>query len=409
MEKNNWYKLDNVGKLFSSLKGIKNPYVFRFSATMKDEIDELSLDKALKETLIVYPFFNVTLKQGMFWYYLEESTRPSVVKEENLPITDRIYHSSDDVLYRVNYFNNRINLEVSHIITDGKGTMDFFTTLISNYINIKYKENIKINTHASLEDKTEDSFDKYYKKTRIKPAKDKKTYNYKNKMLKNRTRFLEMHMNVNDILKLAHKYDTTLTGLLIGVLIHSSLQEMKLKELNKVIKIEVPVDLRKYYKSKSNKNFFGVTFIDYKPKEKEDSLEMIIKEVNKQLKSSLTKEKLSERMNLMIALEKNIFMRFAPVILKDIVLNFIKQFILGDATSSLSNVGIVKFDDIAEKYITEVNIMTSTPSFQFVVSSYKETLSIGISSVYKTNNIIKNFCRYFASEGIEVTINSNEV
>ena len=40
MEKNNWYKLDNVGKLYASLKGVKKPHVFRFSATLKDEIDE---------------------------------------------------------------------------------------------------------------------------------------------------------------------------------------------------------------------------------------------------------------------------------------------------------------------------------------------------------------------------------
>lgn len=409
MEKNNWYKLDNVGKLYASLKGVKKPHVFRFSATLKDEIDEVSLIEALKETLEVYPFFNVTLRQGLFWYYLEESNQKITVKEENLPITDRIYTSSEDVLYRVNYYENRINLEVSHIIADGKGTMDLFTTLVSNYVQIKYKENIKVNIPSSLEDKTEDSFDKYYKKTKIRAYKEKSIYHYKNKELKNRTRFLEMHMNVNEVLELAHKYDATLTSLLISVLISSTIDEMKLKERNKTIKIEVPVDLRKYYNSKSNKNFFGMTYVDFIPANNECNFESIIKNVNNQLKNGLSKEKLSERMNLMIALEKNILMRSVPVFIKDIVLRFIDQFILGKATTCLSNVGIIKFDKKVEKYVDEVNVITSTPGFQFVVSSYKDILSIGISSIYKTNNIIKNFCRYFANEGIEVSINSNEV
>ena len=409
MERNNWYKLDNVGKLYSSLKGLKKPNVFRFSATLTEEVDELTLLEALKETLLVYPNFNVTLKQGLFWYYLEESDRKPVVKPEKLPITERIYTSSDDILYRVSYYKKRINLEVSHIIADGKGTTDFFTTLVNNYLAMKYNIKVKVDLPSSLEDKTEDSFDKYYKKTKIKASRDGKIYKYKNKQLKNRTRFMEMHMDVKDVLNLAHKYDATLTSLLLGVLVYSVKHEMKLKERNKVIKVEVPVDLRKYYKSNSTKNFFGMTSVSYKFGDKDPSIEEVIKDVDKQLKDSLTTEKLSERMNLMIALEKNVLMRSVPVILKDVVLMVINQFILGKPTTVLSNVGIMKFDPAVEDYIEDVNILNSTESFQFVVTSFKNKLSIGMSSVYKTNNIIKNFCRYFANEGIEVEINSNEV
>lgn len=409
MERNNWYKLDNVGKLYSSLKGLKKPNVFRFAATMTEEVDELTLLEALKETLVVYPNFNVSLKQGLFWYYLEESNVKPTVKPEKLPITERIYTSSDDVLYRVSYYKKRINLEVSHIITDGKGTTDFFTTLITNYVSMKNGLKVKVDLPSSLEDKTEDSFDKYYKKTKIKPSRDGKIYKYKNKKLKNRTRFMEVHMNVKDVLNLAHKNDATLTSLLLGVLIYSIKPEMKLKERNKVIKVEVPVDLRKYYKSNSTKNFFGMTSVIYKFGDKNPTIEEVIKEINEQLKENLTEEKLSERMNLMIALEKNILMRSVPVILKDVVLMVIDRFILGKPTTVLSNVGIMKFDPTIEEYIEDINILNSTETFQFVITSFKDKLSIGISSVYKSNNIIKNFCRFFANEGIEVEINSNEV
>ena len=153
MERNNWYKLDNVGKLYSSLKGLKKPNVFRFSVTLKEEIDELTLLEALKETLIVFPMFNVSLKQGMFWYYLEETNIKPTVKPEKLPITERLYTNSDDVLYRVNYYKNRINLEVSHILADGKGTTDFFTTLVSNYISMKYDIKLEEEIASSFEDK----------------------------------------------------------------------------------------------------------------------------------------------------------------------------------------------------------------------------------------------------------------
>ena len=291
MERNNWYKLDNVGKLYSSLKGLKKPNVFRFSVTLKEEIDELTLLEALKETLIVFPMFNVSLKQGMFWYYLEETNIKPTVKPEKLPITERLYTNSDDVLYRVNYYKNRINLEVSHILADGKGTTDFFTTLVSNYISMKYDIKLEEEIASSFEDKTEDSFDKYYKKTKIRAYREGKIYKYKNKKLKNRTRFMEMHMNVKDVLVEAHKYDATLTSLLLGVLIYSVKPEMKMKDRNKVIKVEVPVDLRKFYKSKSTKNFFGMTSVSYKFGDKNPTLEEVVKDIDKQLKENLTEEK----------------------------------------------------------------------------------------------------------------------
>ena len=157
-----------------------------------------------------------------------------------------------------------------------------------------------------------------------------------------------MHMNVKDVLVEAHKYDATLTSLLLGVLIYSVKPEMKMKDRNKVIKVEVPVDLRKFYKSKSTKNFFGMTSVSYKFGDKNPTLEKVVKDIDKQLKENLTEEKLGERMNLMIALEKNILMRSVPVVLKDIVLMFIDRFILGKPTTVLSNVGIIKFDKAVE-------------------------------------------------------------
>ena len=46
---------------------------------------------------------------------------------------------------------------------------------------------------------------------------------------------------------------------------------MKLSEMNKYIKIDVPVDLRNYFKSSSCMNFFSLTTISYKFNSKEDA------------------------------------------------------------------------------------------------------------------------------------------
>ena len=70
MKSKNWYKLDNIGKFYASIASKQIPNVFRYSAILKDEIDEFALNDALKETILIYPNFNVILKKGLFWYYL---------------------------------------------------------------------------------------------------------------------------------------------------------------------------------------------------------------------------------------------------------------------------------------------------------------------------------------------------
>ena len=65
------------------------------------------------------------------------------VKKEDLPICYKLYDNSSDFLYRVTYYKKRINFELSHIISDGLGSLEFFKLLINNYINIRYDLKIK--------------------------------------------------------------------------------------------------------------------------------------------------------------------------------------------------------------------------------------------------------------------------
>ena len=104
-----WYKLDNVGKFYASIVNNKIPAVFRYSAILKDECDPILLQQALNKTVEVYPNFNVNLKKGLFWYYLEETNKKNKVTKENLPVCFRLYNNSDNFLYRISYYKNKVN------------------------------------------------------------------------------------------------------------------------------------------------------------------------------------------------------------------------------------------------------------------------------------------------------------
>ena len=410
MKNKKWYKLDNVGKFYSSIADKNAQGVFRFSASLKDDIDEALLQQALDETIITFPNFNVNLKKGIFWYYLDETNKKYKVTKENMPICFKLYKSSNDFLYRVSYYKKRINFEACHIITDGRGSVEFFKHLVNNYIKLKYKINTTILSNSFIE-KEEDSFLKYYKKNKEKNKikNFSKMYSYKGKKLKNKTRYLEAHLPLNKILEITKNYNTTLSALIIGILIYSIKDTMSETDLKKYIKIDVPVDLRQYFKSSSSKNYFGLTSITYKFNSRNDTLDEIIKKVSEELKNNITKEKLSIRVNQMVAFEKNIFCRFTPIFIKNIVLKTIDLFTSKMNTSCVSNLGIISFNKEIETYIENVNILTSTNGFQFSLCSFKNDLSIGISSKYKYNEIIKNFCNYFSNQNIDMLINVSEV
>ena len=406
MRNHHWYKLDTAGRFYSSISNSKIPAVFRYSTTLTEAIDEKILQDALDETIDIFSNFNVNLRKGFFWYYLQSTNKKFKVVEENLPICFKLYNNSENFLYRVNYYRNRINFEVSHIISDGRGSLNFFKALVYNYLKLKYSlEDISVEYDGSDFQKSENSFDKYYKKVKTISSPKKKVYKFISKKLKNEIRFMELHLPVREVLKLSHSFNASLTSFLIAVLIYSIRDEMKLEDLDKTIKIDVPVDLRKHFNSITSMNFFGLTSVTYQFKSKNEDFKDIISNVNEQLKIGTTDKNLSDKMNEMISLERNIFARSVPIFIKNIILNIYKKVASKGVTSSISNIGLIKVDPELEKYIKEFNVLTSTDNFQFVVCSYKNDLSIGISSVYINNNIIKNFCRFFTTNHIEAYMN----
>ena len=409
--KTNWYKLDNVGTFYACLTNKRIPAVFRFTASLKEDVDKTILLEALKKTISLLPNINVSLKAGFFWYYLEETNKEIEVSEENGKVCSRVYSTKEPYLFRLTYYKNRINIELSHVLSDGRGTLEILKILVNNYLVIKHKLNIKVNENdSSLDEKIEDSFDKYYVKKESIKTNNKNIYKYNKMKLTNyRINYYEVHLSTSKLLDIARSYKATITSYLLSVLIYCVKEEMKTRELTKNIKIDIPVDLRTFYKSSTLKNFFALASLTYKVPSHDTTIEEIIMYVKEYLKENLTEEKLAYRVNQMESFEKLIAARLLPLLVKEIGINIIDIFTKGLNTTVLSNLGPVEFPKECEKYIDNVSCLTSTESFQFTVISFKDDLCIGISSRYYHNNIIKNFIRYLRSQDIDILVNTNEV
>ena len=409
MARDTWYRLDNVGKFYSSQAGSSAQTVFRYSATLADEIDPDVLQRALDKTVDVFPGFNVCLRSGMFWHYLEQAPKPPVVQRENLPICFGLHVSAKSVLFRVSHYRARINVEVSHIVSDGRGTLNFFKALVYAYVEERYGvEGVPLEYDGSDHQKAENSFDKYFERGKAASTHAPKVFRLSGWRDAADPTFLEYHLPAHRVLALARKHGVSLTSLVIAAVICAVRAEMPQRDRHRAIRLDVPVDLRQFFESATTKNFFGLAFVSYVPGDADEPIEQVAAQVQAQLKEGAQAEQLKARMNRMIALEKNPLLRLAPLFVKDTLLELADRVAARDTTTTVSSLGSIRVDERVAPHLRDINILTSTTGINFMVCTFDDDLSIGISTVYSNPDVVKNFCRYFSSQGIEGRININK-
>lgn len=398
MAKRNWYRLDNSAKIMPCTTTNLNTNVFRLSCTLLEDVDKKALQEALDKTLIEFPMFLCTMKDGLFWHYLEKVEYKPLVKEEKTHICSKI---NNNMLFRVTYYKKRVHLEVYHALSDGNGAMEFFKYLICTYINIvkNLKLDIPLND-SSVTEKEKDDF-KTFDKSNFKFTINKRNIGYKFKHTKKDTikhDVIEMHMPVDKIKNIAKKYNTTITIYLTAVFIKSILSNMKVKELKRPIGITIPVDLRSMFPSKTVRNFFYTFLTSYKANEKDDNIQDIVKVIDEQFKKELTKECLQEKLNSFMLLEKLLVIRIVPNFIKDFALKYFAMSGKKGQTSVLSNLGIIKLPDEYAKYVDSFTATASTEDLSLTICSFNNKMVLSFSSHFVSKDIERCFLKEIQKE-----------
>ena len=398
MRNRNWYALDNSAKIMPSTTTNLNTNVFRLTCTLQDTVDSKILQEALDKTLIEYPMYLCTMKNGIFWHYLEKVDYKPLVKEEKYHVCSKI---DGDMLFRVLYYRKRIHLDVSHVLSDGNGAMEFFKYLVCTYVNIAHKLNLSIPLNdSSATEKEKDDF-KTFDKSDFKFTINKRKTGHKLKMTKKDTikhDVIEMHMPVDKIKQVAKKYNATITVYLTAVYIKSILSNMKVKDLKRPVGITIPVDLRSMFPSKTVRNFFYTFLTSYKADDINVPTSEIVKVVAEQFKNELTKEHLQDKLNSFMLLEKILVIRIVPNFIKDIALKYFAMIGKKGQTSVLSNLGIIKLPDEYAKYVESFTAIASTEDIQLTICSFKNELVLSFSSHFISKDIERDFLKEIQKE-----------
>ena len=216
-----WRKLDNSAKIFPLSAGKKYSTVFRISAVLKEKINPKILEKAVNIALEKYDSFKVKMKYGFFWYYLEENNKEPIIEEEkDYPCKYIEPSKNNDYLFKVTYFDTKINIDIFHVLTDGGSGVVFFREIIYTYLELLHPTVFNANERLTrkIDYNTEDSYLKNYMKNSKGKASSKKAYILKGKKIKlGAISAIHEIIDMNDLKKECEKYGATVTQYLTAV------------------------------------------------------------------------------------------------------------------------------------------------------------------------------------------------
>ncbi|NCB52721.1 MAG: hypothetical protein EOM54_12730 [Clostridia bacterium] len=416
-----WSRLDNASKIFPATWSSKDPKVFRLSCELFEAVEQDVLQIALDMTIDNFPLCKSVLRKGVFWYYLESSgIRPEVLLEED-PICAPIYIGlKSNLLFRVSYYKNRINLEMFHALSDGAGAIWFIKTLVYHYLTLLRNEPhagaVFSSEFSSISEQMDDSFKKNYvggnafrkmneeikKQSKINACQIRGT-----RTAENRITLIEGAMSAEAVLKEAHLYHTTLTVFIASLLICAIHKEMPARRKDLPIVLTVPVNLRPFFASATARNFFGSINVGYKFEKDTDDLKAVIDGIGESFKKNLTAEQLNCQLNKYMDLELNSFARVIPLPLKDLIIRIAAKIYDRHTTSNVSNIGRIVMPPELNPDIRQFSVYTSARRPQITLCSYNDRLVIGFTSPFKETDIQRTFFQMLSKMGIDSDISSN--
>lgn len=409
-----WYKVDNVAKVFLATNTRRDPRVFRVSCTLTEPIQPAALDLALRRTARELPHFQVTLHRGLFWHYLESTDKLPVAQQENLPPCAEIYGPDvkNELLYRVSYYNDRINVEMFHALTDGNGGMLFLKILVHNYLQELYPDalaDVPRSEGASASDMTQNSFEKFYTGTRSKAEKRQHTYRlHGTKLPYDQVQFFEAHLSAKQVLERARAVGVSLTSYLCAAQLFAIYREMPSLERRRSIAISLPVNLRNYYPSATARNFFNSVRVAYTFDGQED-LATVARAFDARLKFELSDERVHARMDGYEKLEHIPGIKPIPLFVKNRTVSFFTWLESRHVTATFSNMGRIPVHPALRPYIRGFSAFCSCDGLFTTVCSYDDDLVLGTTSAFAGTNVLKNFYRSLAEDGLDITLYATEV
>lgn len=418
-----WVRLDNAAKIYPAARRHNWSNVYRLSATLTEDVDEAVLQSALDVTVRRLPFIAARLRRGMFWYYLQQlSAAPKIQPEYSHPLARMDSREARKCAFRVIVYKKRIAVEFFHSLTDGNGGMVFLKTLLAQYLQEKYgvhipaEEGVLGRLEEPSEAEMEDSFQKYAGAVTMSRQGSDAWRFWGTPERGDRLNVTCFKMDVKTLLDKAHEYGVTMTVFLSAALMQAlaELQEAHEPDIRrrKPIKLQIPVNLRTLFPSKSLRNFALYTTPEIEPRLGHYSFKEICDAVTHKFGTEVNAKQMSKLIATNVNTEKLMAVRLLPLPVKNLAMKLVFNAV-GERKScmSLSNLGQVKLPKEMEQYVSRMDFILgvqATAPYNCGVLSYKDTLYMNFIRDIKEPELEYRFYQVMQRLGIAVRVDSNQ-
>ena len=415
-EKLYWRRLDNSAKIFPISAGKKYSTVFRLSAVLNENVNPVMLKKAVQKALEQYEFFKVKLKDGFFWNYFEyNSKEPIIEKEREYPCRYIEPQKNNGYLFKVTYFEKKVNIDIFHSLTDGNSGITFFREIIYNYIELAHEKEFQeeLRLVKKIDSSAEDSYIKNYDKNAKGNASTKKAYKLMGKKIKfGAVSAIHEFIDLETLKNECKKYDATITQYLTSVLIYSIYKANYIKNKDtRPIKVCIPVNLKKYFPSNTISNFFSYITVEAKMEELK-KFDDIVEFVKKDFTKKLAEEEIQKTMSANVKLGINPIIKRIPLILKKPIVRLSYLEIRKYTTTTFSNIGRIGIIGKYKKYINSFLMLIAPEPVEKIkcsACSFENKIVFTFTSILNNCEIEKYFYNFLKERKIEVEIESNGI
>jgi len=420
-----WLRLDNAAKLFPAIMSDDLTSVFRITALLKEPVRYSAIREAVAITSKRFPYFNVSLGSGIFWNYLEFNDHlPRIQAEETIPCTAFAAKRRGEPLYRIIIKGKKISVEFIHILTDGTGAMEYLKSLLCTYLTLSGKQitspgDIILPSTPVSDEEFEDGYNKFFQKLPP-PVKLVKAWHLPFKPDKKlKLKILRAEINVNEILETARKNNVSVTEYFVSVYhfalqkIYMSSGEKSRRGNRKVLRIEVPVNMRKLFPIRTMRNFSLFVLPEIDLRLGTYTFEEILRSVHHQLQMSADIKQISRFLSSNVSSEKHFIVRIMPLFIKKMVIASVYKGLASRRwTGIVTNMGPVTLPEEMQDMIDSLEIIPPPPNPNVKINcalvSYKNRLRISFSNITQSNELERLVLRHLADAGIHVKILNND-
>ncbi len=428
-----WFRLDNAAKLYPAISTGARASFFRLSALLKETVDPSLLQSALDVVLPRFPAFAVRMHRGVFWYYFAHNpNRPEVLPDVTNPCVRMRWHENNGFLFRVYFYDRRVSVEFFHALGDGSGALVFLKTLLAEYLIQResaspgsipreiYRDGILDPHELPHPEEYEDAFTRYASVRPTTGRREPAAYHVASTPEPIHTLdIITGILPVDRLLEVSRELKVSITEYLTAVYMEvlCDLQRDEIAGRGHrarqplPVRIQVPLNLRKFFSSRTVRNFSYFINIGVDPAQGDYSFQEILHIIHHTMRLGLDPRALAAQFGQNVRPERNLFLRIAPLFIKNLAIAEIFRRV-GEPTSSgtLTNLGAVELPPELASAVERFE-MALGPAFLNRTSaaavSYGGKLAVTFSRTCKETDVERGFFTKLVRDGIPVRIESN--